>query len=494
MKKKTYKSLVILILIAILYFFYKKYSNLNKTSRNLVKRDNLTSIRIEINKNKIQNEISGENSQRYSYIKKYPFLLDCRNSSDQNRTLKGSIKETSGKFLNKPAPKHTHEQRISRAVLVYFPIEQTHGFEYEFKWLFKSWIHMQKHEPKKWRTDIVVFIENDKRLLSSNAKFLTDMGCSFSNKRKSKRDRPMCTLLQYVPIKKRKLKVLKNDLFKSDYRDFKAKYNYLLDNVDIFNNDEMNLLPFYTMVKDSLQHYGYVDSILMAFDGYEYLNSAGYDFLIRSDIDVFLTPLFSVWLPKHCNDFYVDHFKYSDAFNSRRLENVASYLKLNYSNITDFGTTWISTAHQLRLVGYLTLFGMVYLSNEEFSEAERQMKPIDKLLPYWHYSVVHLYGQNLAFNHLISSQRMYMIKLNDYIELSSYRNDSIYSRTHIHVSQDLPLFSKYSFTAGKYDNIKISRIDNKKIKNFALKMYLDVKRSKVKTFNSKLKNVAKKKT
>ena len=484
MKKKNLKYILI-IFIACLIVIYpklkqKKKDIVSSVKRNLIEKDVL---------NKFEPEL-----RKFPFLNKYPFLLNCTINPTTKWTIeKLKNKNTEINFLN-PVPKKAHKKRISRAVIVYFPIEQTLRFKLEFQGLYNSWIHMQKHEPKKWRTDIVVFIENDEVFLNSITNFLTDMGCSFSNKRKSKRDKPMCTLLEYVPIKKRKLKVLKNDLFKSDYRDFKAKYNYLLDNVDIFNNDEMNLLPFYTMVKDSLQHYGYVDSILMAFDGYEYLNSAGYDFLIRSDLDVFLTPLFSVWLPKHCNDFYVDHFKYSDAFNSRRLENVASYLKLNYSNITDFGTTWISTAHQLRLVGYLTLFGMVYLSNEEFSEAERQMKPIDKLLPYWHYSVVHLYGQNLAFNHLISSQRMYMIKLNDYIELSSYRNDSIYSRTHIHVSQDLPLFSKYSFTAGKYDNIKISRIDNKKIKNFALKMYLDVKRSKVKTFNSKLKNVAKKKT
>ena len=43
----------------------------------------------------------------------------------------------------------------------------------------------------------------------------------------------------------------------------------------------------------------------MAIDGWNYLKLAGYHFLIRSDMDVFLTPLFDRWLPRNYNDFYV---------------------------------------------------------------------------------------------------------------------------------------------------------------------------------------------
>ncbi len=43
----------------------------------------------------------------------------------------------------------------------------------------------------------------------------------------------------------------------------------------------------------------------MAFDGWNYFKLAGYHFLIRSDMDVFLTPLFDRWLPRNYNDFYV---------------------------------------------------------------------------------------------------------------------------------------------------------------------------------------------
>ncbi|MEI6431891.1 MAG: hypothetical protein WCP07_06895, partial [bacterium] len=76
---------------------------------------------------------------------------------------------------------------------------------------------------------------------------------------------------------------------------------------------------------------GYTDSILMAFDGYEYFKSAGFDFLIRSDMDVFLTPLFSKWLPKSCNDFVVGGGAYSENFNRKRLKRIALDLGMEHA-------------------------------------------------------------------------------------------------------------------------------------------------------------------
>ena len=47
------------------------------------------------------------------------------------------------------------------------------------------------------------------------------------------------------------------------------KYQYLLRDVDIFktrdNADQID--PFYKLLKQSLTEYGYLDSILMAFEG-----------------------------------------------------------------------------------------------------------------------------------------------------------------------------------------------------------------------------------
>jgi len=117
-----------------------------------------------------------------------------------------------------------------------------------------------------------------------------------------------------------------------------------------------------------------LDSILMAFDGWSFFKSAGYDFLIRSDMDVFLTPLFGMWLPRRCNEFYVGRGGYSANFNMKRLKRIAANIGFEYVSETNLGSTWYSTPDQFRMVSYLTLFSMAYLSEEEFSKPEREGK------------------------------------------------------------------------------------------------------------------------
>ncbi len=175
----------------------------------------------------------------------------------------------------------------------------------------------------------------------------------------------MCTLINYKALKKRNIK----DTLEG-FSTLENYYEHVLNKVDILSDDSKNLEPFYTLIK-KLDKYEYLDSILMVFDGYNYFKEAGYDFLIRSDMDVFLTPLFGKWLPRHCNDFYVGRGGFSTEFNDKKLKRIANNLGLKYASVKNLGSTWYSTPDQFRLVSYLTLFGMSYLSQEEFSPTER---------------------------------------------------------------------------------------------------------------------------
>ena len=182
---------------------------------------------------------------------------------------------------------------------------------------------MQQHEPSKWRTDLIIFSETQLDLL-------TDLNCTVNNRRTTDTDLPMCCLILHVPIKKRKLQVYKStDL-----------YEHLLSRLNIFSDDSSNLLPFYSTLKLSLEKYDYTDSILMAFDGYSYFKSAGYDYLISSDIDVFLTPFFAQWLSFDCNSFIVSRGGYQDDFNFKRLNRIANNIGLGYGGRQNLGSTW----------------------------------------------------------------------------------------------------------------------------------------------------------
>jgi hypothetical protein len=265
----------------------------------------------------------------------YSHLFNCRKKDLKHWQTNDRLQSD----YSKAAEPTTHSSRFIRALIIYFPINNFDLYNSEFKWFYRSWIEMQKYEPLRWRTDLVVFIE---KIQDSNVfLFFNELNCSFSNRRESESDEPACILIEYVPLAKRKLHY------------HQISYSNLLSYGHVLS--ETNFEQFYSNIQQSLSYYVYLDSILIAFDGYEYFKKAGYDYLIRSDIDVFLTPLFAVWLPENCDDFYVGRGGYSDPFNQKRLNRIARDLGFKHAGLVNLGSTWISTPEQFKLVSYLTL-------------------------------------------------------------------------------------------------------------------------------------------
>ena len=116
----------------------------------------------------------------------------------------------------------------------------------------------------------------------------------------------------------------------------------------MFDDSAKNLWKFYGNLK-KISSYSYIDSILVAFDGYSYFRN-NFDFLLRSDMDVFLTPLFAKWLPMSCNHFITGRGAFSHDFNMKRLKKTAKLLKLEFADVWNLGSTWYSTPNQIRLV------------------------------------------------------------------------------------------------------------------------------------------------
>ena len=340
---------------------------------------------------------------------------------------------------------------------------------------------MQTYEPSKWRTDLIIFLDKDSDSFKNSDFLLTELNCKFENKRSSAEDKPMCTLIHHKALKNRNLPKPNKKTF---------DYNHILDKIDVFLDDQKNLKEFYALLNSNLIDYGYLDSILMAFEGYQYLKSAGYDYLIRSDIDVFLTPMFATWLPIHCNDFIVGGGGFSSEFNRKRFKRIAKELEFNYPDVGGLGSTWISTPDQFRLVSYLTLFGMGYLSNEEFTEPERRGKVGVLLWPEWHYGVLLLYGQSLALNHLIGSKQLKVVRLRQLIDFPTTNDESIFKKLHLHVYHSNEMFSKFLFPTGFYDNMTVSENDanSNKVRYYALRMALEGKRIKPIDLYKKLEN------
>ena len=167
---------------------------------------------------------------------------------------------------------------------------------------------------------------------------------------------------------------------------------------------------------------------------------------------------------------------YQNTFNTNRLRRIAKNLNLEYASECNLGSTWYSTPAQFRIVAYLTLVSMTYLSNEEFSSVERQSKLGILLWPEWHYGVLLLYGQNLAMNHLIATKQLNIIKMANLFDFPSSNDKSIFESVHIHVFHGDDLFSKFAFKAGNYDNMTVNENDKIKTRYYALSNALDAKR------------------
>jgi hypothetical protein len=200
--KKNIKNLIIII---VLIFFIKILSKNNLTVNiiNEEKHERKTLNQV-LNRNKI--EKSENKIIKYDFLSRYSNILDFNKNVIEKWSLDNMYTDDKQKSYAEKSPKETHNHRMLRGFLVYFPLEKKDYFIPEFKWLFRSWIEMQKTEPLLWRTDLIVFIEDSIDLLK-------ELNCTFENKRKSDLDEPMCTLLAYTAVKKRRLKKINNTLF-----------------------------------------------------------------------------------------------------------------------------------------------------------------------------------------------------------------------------------------------------------------------------------------
>jgi hypothetical protein len=196
---------------------------------------------------------------------------------------------------------------------------------------------MQAYEPSRWRTDLIIFydVEKSGTEIDDQDFFLNKMNCTVKNRRVQPIQPPMCTIIPYKAIKDRNDTNInsQNPLIQN-----RSIYEHLFNNVNIFNTSTEDTGLFLSLVKANIpQSYVYLDSIAIAYTGYPYFQSAGYDFLIRSDMDVFLTPTLGTWLPRYCNDFAVGQGGYSNTFNGKRLHRIATDMGLRHAGSANLG-------------------------------------------------------------------------------------------------------------------------------------------------------------
>jgi hypothetical protein len=198
------------------------------------------------------------------------------------------------------------KDRIQRAIVIFYPNNQENKYLPELRWLYRSWIEMMNQgELKTWRTDLIIFTGN----YSSN---LQKLACVFNRTRSTKDEPPLCRVFHYERISNR----------------------YPSDN--IANETEYTKRSY--ILYENFHKYQYIDSINVIFEGYSMFNM--YDYILRTDIDVFLTKYFGLYVPITSTTLLTGRGAYSVSFSTNRLRRIARDMGWEYANMSNIGSTW----------------------------------------------------------------------------------------------------------------------------------------------------------
>ncbi|CAF0832488.1 unnamed protein product [Rotaria sp. Silwood1] len=412
---------------------------------------------------------------------KEPKPIECNCPSTQKSfpqttpsTSQSTITTTRQVAILKPCKPIEKTSPVQRAIVIYYPNHQSESFFPEVRWLYRSWVEMLLGEPSTWRTDFVIFTYN----FSSDFRKL---GC-VNRLRQNKEEPSMCRLFLYVPVEFRTEIVTKNN-FQHAFDDAKRVIESYKDMNDSFigvplvNDTETFDEKRSKSLYENLRTYGYIDSINSIYEGYWTLKM--YDFILRTDIDVFIYRHFATYIPQNCT-FITGLGGYGTDFNRRKFKRIANDMGFAHANISNMGSTWYGSPYDAYLVANQTLHGMLWLALYEFAMPEREGKLGTSMWPEWHFGVLLLYGQHLALNHLVGINQIQLFIGHDLLDQSSTDDTVAYVQQGIRLNlhcwhTDLP-FSKFVFKMGKYNQTDLEKYKNDTTSQaYAMRMALESK-------------------
>ena len=223
--KLIFKLRGLFILFIFVFAFLYLYL-LNNKNKQISVLSNLANKRIQ-NEPEYYIRKSTNETGTTNTIKINSELFKCKNYYDNlmlNVTIKDNYTNASEKLL---------KIRIVRGLVLYFPVDKSEWYEQEFRWLYRSWIEMQKYEPELWRTDLILMMDVESSIKSNSTQFFNQLNCKTSNLRRYNRDEPMCTILNYKPIKKRIFNF--NNTLNITKMEPISLYSHLFHDIDVFN-------------------------------------------------------------------------------------------------------------------------------------------------------------------------------------------------------------------------------------------------------------------
>ncbi|KAH9106292.1 hypothetical protein AeMF1_018079 [Aphanomyces euteiches] len=310
------------------------------------------------------------------------------------------------------APTTSAPTPFIRAAVVFLPFEAREDyFVSQFRWFRRAWEEMTKYEPSTWRTDIVV-------MSNGVIKALDGLNCTATLRKSPEEPNRCITDPTYSLLR---------------FDDFTYQFG---DSINVVAIDSPVLQP--------------------------------YDWVVRTDIDTFLTPAFATWRPEKMT---IGGGGYQTQSNFERLTRISNDLHLHATRLRNVGSTWYGPTAQVRECANLTVSLMKYLHEHEFTAEEKSKEYGTKGWPTWHYGVLTLYAGHIAIHNCTFESGV--DKNTNMLDFPTTSADDVQNHAHLHTWQDRERFSKFEFAEGKYASENISALSLNKVSDYAMFMALD---------------------
>lgn len=164
-----------------------------------------------------------------------------------------------------------------------------------------------------------------------------------------------------------------------------------------------------------------------------------YDWILRTDTDVFLTPVFKSWYP----DKFTTGAGYycHENFTENKLKGISKKLNMKHWGVHNIGSSWYGKTKEVLQIAKSTIDATFYIFHEEFKENKGEW-------PKWYMGVSLLYGGEIAVNNKFGKDFV-----NGKLDFPSSSESMVSDHPHIHCLQDDHDFSKLKYQNGHYCDI-----------------------------------------
>jgi hypothetical protein len=190
-----------------------------------------------------------------------------------------------------------------------------------------------------------------------------------------------------------------------------------------------------------------------------------YEWLLRTDTDVFLTKRFATWFPTHDDHFCVGKGAYChDKLTRDKLRSLSRTLGLVHAERHNLGATWYARTHHVLSVSKDALRATLAVLDSFRDSSSDQTGT----WPSWFRGVATMYGGELALNHWQYQCRDADADVDDVdtgssrhhrrevslvcadLDFDSTSNDACSAHAHIHCWHKNEVFSKFKFQRREY--------------------------------------------